>query len=206
MQQSKKLPKEEVIKLYKKTPFPVISLPKDKIELLKDLLFNETPSAPTLTDKKIKLSSSFIPDFIYENNKEKFKPRSASTFKPSSNYNKKYNNEEFQKKDNIIQRGPQIPQSQNQNLNKNKSPRKISINSDSYEFYLCRENSISITDSILLEFIPQPKQVNLNKDLSFLVNYVNCDKKENDNSKIIVKGRKISECSDSSGIIFNNFY
>ena len=69
------------------------------------------------------------------------------------------------------------------------------------------ENQIAILDSTDLN-LPYHNPASLHKSMGnkVLVNYVNCDKKENDNSKIIVKGRKISECSDSSGIIFNNFY
>jgi hypothetical protein len=228
--QTIKLNKEEMLKLYKKTPFPEINLSKKDIEILKDLLFDEIPSDPVISNKKKNFSTCFIPDALYEKEKEnsmnleKFKPRSSSSFKPSSNSYKKYNNEDYQKKDNIIQRklfsqtnnqtnnnnqdnnktdNQSHNHKYNQSLNQNKIPKKNIF--DINEFFLCKENSISITNSKLLEFTPQPKHVNLNKDLSFLVNYSNNEKKEknqhnnNINDNIIIKGRKFSESSDSSG-------
>merc|ERR1712160_155861 len=88
-----KIKKEEILKLYKKTAFPEISLPKKQIELLKDLLFNEISEEPlenlfkfqfTPQFKKQKLYSSFMKDYNSENPNFK-QPRSSSTFKPNSN-------------------------------------------------------------------------------------------------------------------------
>jgi hypothetical protein len=216
-----KLNKEEILKFYKKTPFPEISLSKNEIEILKDLLFEEIPSNLMITNtlnKKNDFFSSFIKDAALSENTnitEKYKPRSSSTFKSNSNIYKKYNNEDPQKKDNLIQRNLFPPQ--NKNLNQNQFQNKICKKNlfDFNEFFLCKENSISIIDSKLLEYIPLPKQINLNKDLFFLVNYSNCEKNENNkneyinnnnkknndnaNDNIIIKGRKFSESSDSSG-------
>ena len=182
---SKKFTKEEIIKLNKETSFPEVCIPKERMEIIKELIFNEKSESPYLLisdNKKTKLSSCFVIDPPSDN--YKFKPRSASTFKPNSNYNKNYNDNQ---QNNIIQKAQPV-----------QITRKIKSDSD---YYLCRENSISITGSILLEFISQPKQVNLNKDLSYLVNYVNKEKEKKDdpNDKIIIKGRKFSECSDTSG-------
>lgn len=199
--QTRRFTREEILKIFKKSNFPNMTLSKERVDKLKDLLFNEISESPLSKEKKINFSSCFMKDQSYDN--PTFKPRSASTFKSSStsNYTKKYNYEEVtQKEDNIIMKG-QMPTS-------SVNSRKVSHNSTeankciwkTNEFLLCRENSICIADKGLLEFIPQPHQVNLNKDLSFLVNYANKEeKKENLNNKMIIKGRKFSECSDSSG-------
>lgn len=180
--------KEELLKTFKKVEFPEISLSKNDTNLIKDLLFNETSEEPLILNDKRKFSTCFMKDISSNPSNSTFKPRSASSFKPNSNITRKFNNnEENQKKENTIQR-VLIPQ----------NPKKISDerNLNSSEFLLCRENSISISNSNLIEYIPQPNQLNLNKDLSFIVNFANKDSKNEDNK--IIKGRKFSECSDSS--------
>jgi len=215
--------KSDIIFLYSRQNIDESLFPQEVLDL-KDILFNDKIEFPELCrpiHKKIKLSNSFIIEANAEENR--LKPRSASNIKPNSNYNNNYinynnnNNQQNNKhyNDNHYYNNQRMKNSNEENSknlvnnNKNNNCNNYINNKkkgfDCTDFFLCKENSISIVNLNLIEYNIKDRIVNLNNDLSYLLNFKNDDKKTNLNDNIIVKGRKISDMSNNSSI-FNFVY
>lgn len=196
--------KNEIIFLYKHQKLQEELFPHDVLAL-KEFIFNdkiETPELCKPQPKKIKLSTCF---FIEPKTEDfNIKPRSASTIKPNNdnkNFRKNSNLENEEKnfvKNNYFNKNNLRENQENNSCNnicKNASRKCFNFN----EFFLCRENSISFVNQDLIEYNRNDKVVNLNNDLSFLLNFKNENKNNNNDNKVIIKGRKFSEVSSNSG-------
>jgi len=212
-----KYSKNDLIFLYKRQNFQE-SLFAEEILKLKELLFNDKVEVPELCKpqpKKIKYSNCFVITPQNTTEESNLKPRSASTIKPNNNYI----NRNQSRKDSNNDENKNIVRNQFFNSNHNYNENKISQDNanniccncansiknklaSANEFFLCRENSISIINTNLIDYERNDKIVNLNNDLSYLLNFKNDNKKFDINDKMIVKGKKFSEVSDKSS---NNF-
>jgi hypothetical protein len=186
--------KKEIILLYKRINFIADLFPSYFLEN-KELLLNDKTELPELCkpqQKKIKLSNCFV----IETNKNdvKLKPRSVSTINPNSEYKnlRSNSNYEFENKNlasNNFNFKNNIKENEETNVSDYNNKRKF-INFN--EFFLCRENSISISNINLIEYNINQKVVDLNNDLGYLLNFKTGNRNENCNDKLIIKGRKFS--------------
>jgi len=194
--------KNDMILFYKQQSIQEENFPSHALAL-RDLIFNDKTDIPELCkpqEKKKKLSNCFVIEMKTDD--YNIKPRSASTFKPSDSRNngKNSNNVNEEKEKSLIR-------NYYENNNAKENPDKITCQncfnnakrkySNSNELFLCRENSISIVNLNLVEYKRNDKVVNLNNDLSYLLNFKNVNNNDN-NDKVITKGRKFGEIPFSS--------
>ena len=180
--------KNEIIFLYKRINFLADLFPSYFLEN-KELLFNDKTELPELCkpqQKKLKLSNCFV----MKTNKDyvKPKPRSNSTIYPNTEYKnlRSNSNYEFENKNqasNNFNFKNNIKENQKTNVcDHNNKIKFFNFN----EFFLCRENSISISNINLIEYNIDEKVVNLNNDLGYLLNFKTGNKNEKCNDNIII--------------------
>ena len=198
-----KYSKNDLVFYYKNSNFPENLIHPDSL-ILKEILFSEkseTPEACKIIHKKIKFSSSFLVD---TNQQETVKPkfRSVSRTKPNyENNNNNCNNIYFKKSIDETEnkyKNPSINSSNNLDISQAKNKNN--------DYLLCRENSISIVNLIFNENHINQKTLDLNNNFSYLLNQGSNKKSNENNDRVIIKGRKFSETTSIIPSNKFNFY